>query len=526
SDELAETASVLFRQLHSLDIAPERVFISIPREESRIVDIWGTEPGGKQMSTRFEADTDATWAFRQVRKGWEEKKPEFAVVLKGKHLEEHINQVTNQMHIPFRKELAQGQRILYCTYFSRGFFVTITPEAQPEETRNILQRFAAVFDQTYTRFLDLERAEAQAREGQIQLGLERVRAKAMSMQNSDELNALVGTVFEELTKLDFILTRCLIMIFDPATLASRWWMANSEVPEEPANYLVQNHNYPAYLAYLKAWHGRILQWQYALKGKVKRDWDDFLFVDTELSGLPGVVIEGMKAPEEVLLTASFNNFGCLTLVSMEPLSDEHTDILLRFANVFDMSYTRFNDLKQAEAQAREGQIQLGLERVRARAMAMQTSEELNALVGTVFEELTKLDLVLTRCAIMIFDPETLDSRWWMVNSEATAEPVNFFVPNNDNTPYQAYLGAWRERALVWHYELKGKVKRDWDEYLFADTELSRLPLAVIEGMKAPEKVFWTASFNNFGCLRLVSMKPLSDEHTDILLRFAKVFDMS
>ena len=53
------------------------------------------------------------------------------------------------------------------------------------------KRFANVFEQTYTRFLDLQKAEAQAREAQIELALERVRARTMAMQNSDELSETV-----------------------------------------------------------------------------------------------------------------------------------------------------------------------------------------------------------------------------------------------------------------------------------------------------------------------------------------------
>ena len=40
---------------------------------------------------------------------------------------------------------------------------------------------------TYRRFLDLQKAEAQAREAQIQLALERVRARTMAMHKSEEL---------------------------------------------------------------------------------------------------------------------------------------------------------------------------------------------------------------------------------------------------------------------------------------------------------------------------------------------------
>src|SRR6187402_3999876 len=99
-------------------------------------------------------------------------------------------------------------------------------------------------------------------------------------------------------------------------------------------------------------------------------------------------------------------------VDPRSFTDEQHSILRRFAKAFGQAYTRFLDLQKAEAQAKEAQIEAGLERVRSRAMAMQSSEELNVLIGTVFTELTKLDLVLTRCAIWTFDREG-GTIWWM-----------------------------------------------------------------------------------------------------------------
>lgn len=46
-------------------------------------------------------------------------------------------------------------------HFKQGFFVIHTVEELSEVNLNTTQRFANVFEQTYTRFLDLERAEAQ-----------------------------------------------------------------------------------------------------------------------------------------------------------------------------------------------------------------------------------------------------------------------------------------------------------------------------------------------------------------------------
>src|SRR5204863_10090630 len=111
----------------------------------------------------------------------------------------------------------------------------------------------------------------------------------------------------------------------------RWWMANSEAPSMPMSFFVNYADMPFFNAYLKGWKDRSLKWQYVLEDENKVITDDFLFNETELSHLPDFVIAGMRAPDRVYLNASFNNFGNLTLASVEPLSNEHFDILLRFA---------------------------------------------------------------------------------------------------------------------------------------------------------------------------------------------------
>ncbi len=98
----------------------------------------------------------------------------------------------------------------------------------------------------------------------------------------------------------------------------------------------------------------------------------------------------MRTFDRIVLSASFSNFGALQTAGIEPLSDEQMEILFRFGKVFDMTYTRFNDLKQAEAQAREAKIETALERVRSRTMAMQRSDELANTTQILFQEFKKL----------------------------------------------------------------------------------------------------------------------------------------
>src|SRR4026207_2283680 len=77
-------------------------------------------------------------------------------------------------------------QIHHLANFSQGNLLFITLEPCPE-FHDIFKRFAAVFEQTYTRFLDLQKAEAQAREAKIEAALERVRSRTMAMQHSNEL---------------------------------------------------------------------------------------------------------------------------------------------------------------------------------------------------------------------------------------------------------------------------------------------------------------------------------------------------
>ena len=363
-----------------------------------------------------------------------------------------------------------------------------------DEQHAILRRFANAFGQAYTRFLDLQKAEAQAREAQIEASLERVRSRAMAMQNSDELRELIGTVFTELTKLDIVLTRCLIMIYDPRSNDSVWWMANSEAPTEPIGLRIQNHEHPPYAAYLKAWQEKKLKWVYVLEGAVKKDWDNFLFVETELSHLPDFVIAGMKAPERVYLNSSFNSFGNLTLATLEPLSNEHFDILLRFAKVFDLTYTRFNDLKQAEAQARESQIELALERVRARTMAMQKSDELAEAAQLLYNEFGTLGINTILCGYMFINEEKNTQTAWTVLPDGTLLPDSMDFPLTGDHVLNKRYEDWKQKKPLHILAIQGEANKEHHRFLS-----DYVPSFVVENVfsRLPDRiVFHCANFSN------------------------------
>lgn len=393
-----------------------------------------------------------------------------------------------------------------------------------EEELGLFQRFLKVFELANRRYLDIEKANAQARESQIEAALERVRSRSMAMHDSSEIGKVIVSVYTELTKLDARLDRCFFMIVNPENLGINWWMAGEEGLLDENGFFVQYNEHPSHLMYLDHWKKRRKKWQYLFEGKEKRDWDRFGFTKTELARLPEPVKKFMAGAKKVYLSGSSDAFGLMVTGSFEPLSEEHQDIISRFATVFNQTYTRFNDLKKAEAQSKEAKIELGLERVRARAMAMQHSDELAELVDTVFRELNELDFSLASCIIWIHDPSHKSNALWIASDEMNkpARPlqiVPFYPPF-----FNSIITAWKTKDPKWIFSLSGTEKKKFQTLFFK--QYPELPEALRKPVSEHKQITFSASFNNFGALEIVATEPLSDEKFEILHRFGNVFNTS
>src|SRR6187402_2668891 len=197
SDELAETAVVLFKQMIGLGIEPNRLYIAIINDNSGDLEFWITDENGDKVSSRYVVNINKNISIKKMYEGWTAKKKTITIDMQGKELEDWLTYWREEFHVPFKPGAALKRRIQNIAYFSKGFIAIASPDDQPDSTINLLERFAAVFNLTYTRFNDLQQAEAQARESQIQLALERVRARTMAMQKSEELAATSLVLFQQ-----------------------------------------------------------------------------------------------------------------------------------------------------------------------------------------------------------------------------------------------------------------------------------------------------------------------------------------
>jgi len=409
--------------------------------------------------------------------------------------------------------------------FSGGALLMVSRQRPSEESIYLQRRAALVFDLAYRRFLDLKKAEAQAREAQIELGLERVRARAMAMQKSGELSELVDTVFKELTKLDFALTWCIINIIDESSMSNTVWAANPDINKAPESYHMLFEDYPYHHAILKDWRERKTKSVYTLEGDEKRIYDDYLFSETEFKRTPEIAQAASRAMEKYVCSFSFCNFGGLQTVGNVPLSDANLDILSRFGKVFDLTYTRFNDLKQAEEQARESQIQLAMERVRARTMAMQKSDELAEAASLLFTQIADLGTNSWSSGFIIFQPDELSINSWMSKPDGSMG-VPFNIPVTEDPFFIKIYEAYKRGEEFFIMESSGKELEETYKYMFSLPGAAKA-LGAIEdlGFQMPTFQITHCVFFPTGFLMFITYEPCK-EMWEIFKRFGKVFEQT
>jgi len=315
-----------------------------------------------------------------------------------------------------------------------------------EDETELFKRFRNVFELAYRRFIDIEQAEAQAREAQIELALERVRARTMAMQKSDELVEVIEKIYIEFQQFGFHALAADLMISTPDETGYDIWISGTVGTEGPYRTSGPLLHHPHHLGTMQAWKRGDSHRITELTGGFYTSYFELLLNET--SGLSRMSEDRKKSIyglKDIIHTEVFGKYGCIRVASKEQRTESQLAIQKRFVYVFDQTYTRFLDLQKAEAQAREAQIELGLERVRARAMAMQNSNELAELVSTVFKELTQLDFSLTSCIIWIDNPEQANDVLWVSSSEMNQPAEPYFLKPFHHPFFKSIIHAWKTK---------------------------------------------------------------------------------
>jgi hypothetical protein len=497
------------------------------------LEAWYTFRSTETNSTKIVTDkaiipVDSCDYIKETIEKYNSKETEYTIVSNGKKLADWYNVMVKVA--PDTIEYDDDGKmivpdILYYHHskFSGGALLMISNEKPSDEAKELQKRAAKVFNLAYQRFLDLQQAEAQAREAQIEAALERVRSRSMAMQRSTELNIILAKIFEELISLGMELERCVIWIYNEEEKSVVWWAANPEVESGSESFYIANQDHPVYHAYWKAWEERRSRWFYELSGDNKASWTDILFNDTGLARLPEEVKIGMLAPEKVLLYNTFHDFGVLFVACVEPLSEDKILLLERFGKVFDQSYTRFKDIKQAEALAKEAVKQSSLDRVRAEIASMRSAEDLQRITPIVWTELITLGVPFFRCGVFIIDENEQQIHTYLSTPQGKSLGVLLLSFDSSDT----------NRKVVEHWR-KQKVYSDhWNKKQFKAWTRSMVEQGQIKAEKQfqageapPESL--SLQFIPFtqGMLYVGSSEPLSKSQIDLVISLAEAFSIA
>ena len=435
----------------------------------------------------------------------------------------YFNAINNYPGYPVRYDTSILPKQIHHNefHFAEGTLFAFSLQQLTEEQRKIFKRFAAVFGQTYRRYLDLKTAEAQARHAQIEAAMEKVRGRSLAMQKPEELLDVAEVLRKEMGSLGVEeLETSSIYIVDEANEKTECWFAIKDVRGDDKK-LLSDH---MLINLHDTWVGREMKKFYTspeqqnsilMQGENRKEWINYCAHHSKIFKQE---YYGNKIPERTYHLLKFSH-GFMGAASPGNISDESWQLLQRAATVFSLAYTRFLDLQKAEEQAREAQIEVALERVRSRMLAMQKSDELAETAAVVFRQLIGLGIEPNRLYITIIKDNSGDMEFWITDEDGTKVGNKFSGNTHRNISFQKMYNGWEINKKSLTIDMHG------DELTTYFDHLNSLGIHFKLGLDQKRRVQNIAYFSK-GFIGIASPEEQPEETISLLERFAAVFNLT
>jgi signal transduction histidine kinase len=534
SEDVGRCIIKLFGELTGLGVSETtRCGIGIFNHDNEIMELWTAskdERGGVNMNI---GNLDMTMhpLLQSGRNAWKDKKDINFYILEGEDLLVYFQTINAApgYSAKFDIDNLPKRYFHYDFVFDQGILFAFSHEPLSDELSSIFQRFSSLFGQTYRRYLDLVKAEAQAREAQIEAALERVRARTMAMHKSGELAEVVALIYKEAKEFKLADWGCNIQIIDDTEETVELWISAGTHDYLPKPYYFHNTDHEDIKKQLDAFKKKE-NYTLHLQGEEKKSYDEFTLTHTDFKYFPEEMKAGIRAEEKVHFTAAFMKYGFIVSVNLtSALSAEQFDLLSRFAKVFEQTYTRFLDLQKAEAQAREAQIEAALEKVRSRTMGMHKADELSEVVTVVVERLVDLGIILDANGAILctYFPDSKDVLHWIASPDFSFTG-SYLLPYFDHPIFES---AWESRLSGADYFSKSfsvEEKNSFFEYAFEHSDYKHFPDEFKEWAFQNDKHSLSFAWTENAAILIPSHTGVvpSASEIEILKRFAKVFEQA
>ncbi len=518
SDEFVDASDVMVNQLKELGIDTLRIGIGIINKKDNSVEIWSrSEIKGKAKNTILGIVPAGTHPiFDDMVMSWKEKKLFFSSQRVGDEVKEYYEKLDPCLSYPKRKEFNERETMT-AFFFSHGSLNVVSLEPLKEEDCNIMIRFAKVFGQIYQRFLDLQKAEAQAREAKIEAALERVRSRSMAMHKSDELLEAGELLYRELSKLGIANLTCGYVLMDEDEKVGWNYGVNpgdGTIKPQPTG--VPKTGTKILQSITESWKKQKPSLLFELDEEETIEHQTYIAENSPNFQISAEKLLSISPKRLVIHTFNFKH-GYLLIVGAVVLNANQQEMVTRFAKVFEQTYTRFLDLKKAEAQARESEIQLALEKVRMVALSLNKSEEMLKVAKALYEELVKLGFSNIRNAIIDInngDDDTFTDYDYSQEMSGTITQMSY---HDDPT-------------LEGQFKKMSTTTNDFFELVLESKELEDLIAMREKNGEAEDPrllntdilTYNLYSFGN-GAIGISNFGILSEEEKSILNRFSNVF---
>ena len=408
----------------------------------------------------------------------------------------------------------------HIAFFKYGFLLFITYQPVPD-SHEVFKRFAKVFEQTYTRFLDLKKAEGQAREAQIEVALERVRASAMSMQSSADVGKTVITLFEELGNLvrDKSL-RCGIGILEGFDKMETWVATlNTDEKVDLKMGMLDMTVHPLLKGVKNAWKTKKSGFKYHLMGQ---DVIDYFTALNHEADYP-VFVNLDSLPNQVFHNSFVFGEGVLFAFTHQSLTEEAVNILRRFTSVFEHTYTRYLDLQKAEAQVKETIKQASLDRVRGEIASMRSAQDLERITPIIWNELIALSVPFIRCGVFIIQEEEENVQVYLSSPNGQSLGVLSLEMGSSELTDQT-VENWRKGQIYKHHWNREEFIA-WTQSLVEQGKVQNFK--TYQGSESPPKTL-DLNFVPFkqGMLYVGNVKPLTEEEINLVSALANTFSIA
>jgi len=362
------------------------------------------------------------------------------------------------------------------------------------------------------------------RELEIEAALEKVRSRSLAMKQSDELQEVISTVFIQMQHLGIKADASLINILSDESKDFYLWIGT--VGQTYAQKIrIPYIQHPVFDVFYEARDRGETFMTNALSRADKDSFFEYAFKYSDLKLMPDDRKKYVMDSAGFARSFAWSKNSGITIQNYAgiPYSDQENEILKRFAHVFEQAYTRFLDVKTAEAQAREADNRAALDRVRGEIASMRSKEDLTLITPLIWKELNSLGVSFIRCGVLIMDENKKIIHTYL--SKPNGDSLSAFELSFDSK--EIGVGAvkhWKRNEIYYEY---------WDKNQFVSFMQNLIKTGQIENPESyqgdyepPESLFLHLVPFKQGMLYVGNTNSLKPEEIQLVQALAQTMSVA